>query len=162
MYQISNFGNVKSLKNNILLKGDYVKGYRQVELSKKGFKRGRFKVHRLVAEAFIPNPDRKPFVNHKNSQRDDNSFSNLEWCTSLENTSHAIEFGELIRRKDGSNPNSKKLSVSDVEEIKKSLSEGVSCASLGRKYGVSKSNISQIKRGKWWSFPSIKPFIPVT
>lgn len=66
------------------------KGYRRVTLSKNN-KRRIFPVHRLVAEAFIENPDAKPFVNHKDGNRRNNHYSNLEWCTAKENQAHSRE-----------------------------------------------------------------------
>lgn len=56
------------------------------------------RVHRLIAQHFIPNPKNKPFINHKNGKRNDNSVLNLEWCTARENTFHAFVSG-LIKRK---------------------------------------------------------------
>lgn len=60
-------------------------------------KRKDLYVHRLVAKYFIPNPDNKNVVNHKNCQRDDNRVENLEWCTTRENVGYAVSLGNLKR-----------------------------------------------------------------
>lgn len=101
-YEISNFGNVRScerlvnhglgsgvrkLKSKIITPWNDNHGYQVVSLSKSG-KVKKYKVHRLVAEAFIPNPDNKPTINHINEIRNDNHVANLEWATYQENNNH--------------------------------------------------------------------------
>lgn len=90
-YAVSSYGRIKNIKYNRILFG-YVslRGYPQVELMINK-KRKHYQVHRLVAKAFVPNPDNKPCVNHKNGNTCDNCMNNLEWCSEKENTIHAIQ-----------------------------------------------------------------------
>lgn len=82
-YEVSSFGKVKNAKRNVVLKSWNSAGYEMLELWKDG-ERTRFLVHRLVAEAFIPNPLGIQ-VHHKNHVRDDNKMDNLEWSTATDN-----------------------------------------------------------------------------
>jgi hypothetical protein len=87
-YSVSNKGNIKHNKTNKLLNGSLLEiGYIRVGLMYNG-KVKQFFIHRLVAEAFIPNPENKPTVNHKSKTRNDNRVENLEWATSLEQNIH--------------------------------------------------------------------------
>lgn len=90
LYQVSNLGRVKSLRRSKirkLYKDD--KGYFRVTLKKKG-KSKNFQIHRLVATAFIPNPENKPEVDHINTIRTDNRVQNLRWVTSSENSNNPL------------------------------------------------------------------------
>lgn len=97
-YEVSNTGKVRS--NNYLghgkqqelsLSKDH-KGYLRVRIFKNG-SRPTIKVHREVAKAFIPNPENKPEVNHKDGNKENNHVGNLEWATPGENTAHAYASG---------------------------------------------------------------------
>lgn len=90
LYKVSNLGRIRGTK--ILSPTDNGKGYKFVFLSKKG-KEYRHYVHRIVAKAFIANPDSKPCVNHRNGIRADNRACNLEWVTRSENELH--KYAEL-------------------------------------------------------------------
>lgn len=105
-YQISNKGNIKSLERQVTGKlgsvrvlpeklitpTDNGKGYLVVALYKNG-KRYFKKIHRLVAEAFIPNPDNKSEVNHIDGNKSNNNYTNLEWSTTKENCRHRQDTG---------------------------------------------------------------------
>lgn len=89
-YQINNMGRVKSLyfgKERLLKPIKHTDGYLQVGLCKDG-KRKKFYVHRLVAEAFLPNPDNLPQVNHKDEDKTNNCILNLEWCSASYNNNY--------------------------------------------------------------------------
>lgn len=101
-YEISNMGRIRSIgriilrsnkkgilpKKGIILKQKInAEGY-CIILLYKNTKRKKFFLHRLVANAFILNPDNKPYINHKNAVKTDNKVDNLEWCTPMENSTH--------------------------------------------------------------------------
>lgn len=87
-YSISNYGRVRNDKTGYILKtSDDGKGYRRISLYKNGKNKQTF-VHRLVAQAFIPNPDNLPFINHKDENPANNFVDNLEWCTVLYNNTY--------------------------------------------------------------------------
>lgn len=103
LYQISNYGTVKSIThyrkckngNKQIVRGKILKvsedrknGYLIVSLSKNGVIKN-YRVHRLVAETFIPNPEHLPQINHKDGNKQNNYIGNLEWCTCKENIHHA-------------------------------------------------------------------------
>lgn len=104
-YEISSLGRVKSITGwkyagndvykpvGIMMKQGINRGYKKVDLCKHG-KHTTFKVHRLVAETFIPNPHHYPQVNHKDENRFNNRATNLEWCTQQYN----LKYGTRVER----------------------------------------------------------------
>lgn len=112
----------------------HTNGYLQIVLVRKNLF-----IHRLVAEAFIPNPDNLPEVNHKNGRKTDNRVDNLEWCTSQENHLHC-------RRSIGKTWSTRKtLSWEDVCYIR---SSNLSNSSIAKKFGVGSTTISHIRSFK--------------
>ena len=114
IYEISNMGIIRTLFNSFIKKNgkkhivkEHYSYGKTTRLGYKVFKlcdhKGNIKnvfIHRLVAEAFIPNPDKKPQVNHKNGIRTDNRVENLEWVTSSENLKHSFR---ILKRKPSGN-----------------------------------------------------------
>lgn len=99
IYEVSSHGNLRSHYPHNFREGDVLRsynhnGYRRVHLCKDG-KLEKFLVHRLVAEAFIPNPENKPYINHIDGNRHNNHVENLEWCTNRENIVHAVKMGTV-------------------------------------------------------------------
>lgn len=126
IYQISNLGNVKTIKTGLIRKQVKRKCYFHVHLCKK-CKYKSMSIHRLLAIHFIPNTLNKPIINHINGIREDNRLENLEWCTYSENTQHAYDIGlkkvgayHIKRIKE---VNSKKVINTDTKEIYVSVLE---------------------------------------
>lgn len=96
LYEVSNYGNIRSLfrYKKVLKPWDIGTGYLMIYLSKEKTRKA-FLVHRLVANAFIPNPEGKPQVNHIDENRANNSADNLEWCTCKENHDHGLHSKRL-------------------------------------------------------------------
>ena len=124
------------------------KGYLKVDLYKKG-KRKTFSVHRLVAEAFISNPNNLPQVTHKNGLKVDNTLKNLELCNNSYNMKHSFKIG-INPKKVGESNSSSKLKNEDVLEIRNLHKAGISMSKLSIRYYVSISTISSIIRKITW------------
>ena len=154
LYTVDEFGNVMSVKRGKLIsQHKFPNGYVYVNLHKRG-KTKTARVHRVVAETFIPNPSECTQVNHKNGLKTDNRLTNLEWCDPRKNMRHAMENG-LFDHRGESNPSSK-LTVEDVEAIRSKYVRGskeCGTVALGREYNVSNVMIGKIVRNKNWKGP---------
>lgn len=141
LYQVSNFGRVKSLprsghhRKDIILKPTVREnGYKTVYLYSLSGKKTQILVHRLVSTAFLPNPDNKECVNHKNGNKSDNRVENLEWATTSENMLHAAYcLGRYNKRK---------IMCVETSEVYLSIREA------GRKTGVDSTNIIAAAKGR--------------
>jgi|688.fasta_scaffold534206_3 hypothetical protein len=162
-YQVSNLGNIKSLRRvkernkmgkvvipeKVLSPHVDKVGYKRLYLYNDGFKK-RDLLHRIVAKTFIPNPENKPEVNHKNGIKTDNRVENLEWATTSENRIHAFENKLQIAIKGSKLPQSilKEEDIIAIRELwdkRKYLQK-----EIAQMYNVSKSCIYQIVYKKNW------------
>ena len=150
LYQVSSMGRVvslhphssKSIRKKVISYTN-VHGYQRVDLHKKGERRGRFLVHRLVALAFIPNPENKPEINHKDGNKGNNSFLNLEWCTRKENMVHATKYGANSTTKA---VEKNKIPVSQYDTLGNFIMTYSSCKDAQNMTGA--TNISSCLSGK--------------
>lgn len=149
-YEVSNFGNVRRKSKN-LTQHVTTHGYNILTLSKNGNVSTKI-VHRLVAEAFINNPELKEQVNHKDCNKLNNNLSNLEWVTPLENIRHAVE-NNRQRDQRGENNNMSKLTEEDVLLIREMLKDGITAYRINKDYypDLHMQTIYAIKYKKIWN-----------
>jgi hypothetical protein len=152
LYEISNHGNVKRKNKNVNRKlAPHTEGYNRIDLWKDGEVK-YYHVHRLVAFAFIPNPENKPFVNHKDGNKKNNLVDNLEWCTHLENMQHARKNGYFDGKitLGSQSPNSKLNEKLALEIYDLSANNIYRVTELARMYNITHSVVSEIKSKKSW------------
>ena len=144
-YQVSNLGNVKSLnykrsgKEKLLVPYQTANGYMTISLWNNN--RGHTEyIHRLVAKAFIDNPDNLPEVNHKDENKQNNSVENLEWCDSKYN----MNYGEGAHKKSAEN-HKKPIYQYDLQG--NFIKEWSSATDIHRELGYSNTNIARCCRG---------------
>lgn len=155
LYEVSNFGRVRSCTRSarrqtgkILKPIDRGLGYRNVCLYKSKTNRKLHRVHRLVAQAFIPNPENKPYVNHIDNNPSNNRVSNLEWCTPKENYTHSEKQDRNVK---GEKVGTAKLTEEQVLKIRKIYEEhSPTCKSLGKMFNITGTMVSYIVRRKSW------------
>lgn len=159
-YQVSNFGNIRSVRRTIkhpwnkfrIRNGKVLKpsinydGYKHVVLSKDSIRKS-FDVHRLVAETFIDKTD--VIVNHKDGNKLNNNVENLEWMSHQSNMTHAKENGLLsLGEKNGRS----KLKEKDVISIREKYSDGKTITSLAKDFNISKTTIHDLIVYRTWKY----------
>lgn len=107
------------------------------------------KIHRLVANHFIPNPDNKPHVNHIDANKLNNHYSNLEWCTHQENITHARKSGLYPERMRGEACSFSKLKSEDVLSIRK-IGKSMTLKEIAKIYDIHYGTVASIIKRKIW------------
>ena len=158
-YQVSNNGNVKSCVKCILatnriinrkeklLKPWTCDGYKIVKLYRKNIPYTT-KVHRLVGIAFIPNPEKKPQINHIDSDRANNHVYNLEWATASENAIHGYTYGD--RSTQGVRHPQSKFTEKEILAIRSIDFSQITRVRIAKIYGVVKTTVSAIVNRQNW------------
>ena len=136
LYAVTSCGKVWSYRTDRFIKPDVTpKGYLTVRLCKDGENR-KCRVHRLVAEAFIPNPDNKPEINHRDEVKCHNHVGNLEWVTSAENANYGTRLNRISEKK------AKPVVCVELERVYKSATEAAG------ELGLFQGNIVRCLKGR--------------
>ena len=147
-YEVSCDGRVRSNKKKtpiVLKPGLSRTGYPRVVLCARDGSKQNKTVHRVVAETYIPNPENKPQVNHKDGVKSNNTVDNLEWATPSENVQHAFDVLNRVRQNGGTN----KLTKEQVEDLRTRAANGTlgTFTECAKEHGVSKEVISWAVKG---------------
>lgn len=160
--EVSNYGRVKTIDRYVFGKGykdtvtkRLIKGKLRVIQYHHKYPsirdRKRFlRIHRMVAEVFVCNPDNKPEVNHKDCNKSNPHFKNLEWCTRLENMEHAILNGRIPVSPRGIKHWNNKLDETQVLTIRRCLDDGMTQQKLADYFKVHRTCISAIACKYHW------------
>ena len=145
-YAVCSNGDIVSLKYGKvrLLKPDTDRGYKRVTFSN-GDKAKKHSVHRLVASAFLPNPENKPCVNHIDGDPSNNELSNLEWCTYSENEIHSYKVLKKVNA-------IRKLTGNDIRYIRLTgvTGRGGNVSELAKYYKVHRTTILNVLKNKYY------------
>jgi hypothetical protein len=160
-YWVSDQGNFRNPYGRMLCFHSHPKGYQTVQIPKKDSSSYRAQTHRLVALAFVPNPNNYPQVNHMNGIKTDNRAVNLEWCTNSQNMAHAIANGlrpdykaiYSAKEKKGRH----KVSNQTIIEIRaatinKNGRGGLRRRDLAKKYNVPESFVKDVRNGRVYTY----------
>lgn len=163
LYEVSNTGLVRGMPKTV--SGNHLKEFRKIPSREKKqcylhgypavtlFKGGKpklIKVHRLVCEAFLPNPSNLPMVNHKDSVKTNNQVSNLEWCTAKQNIEHMILAGRNYQVPKGQDCSWTNLVNENVGQIRSLYFHGMKQKEIGHLFEISQQQVSRICNKTRW------------
>ena len=152
-YEISNTGQVRNKKFGRTLVPRRCNGYHVVHLCKNGTKTNA-KIARLVAQAFIPNPENLPCVNHRDEIRNNDHVSNLEWCTKKYNST----YGTAIQRRVATNKKQGKLNkrTARIDNSGNIIEVFVSAKAVAEHYGILYGNVKNVCNGRHKTISGMK------
>ena len=137
IYEVSNLGRIKSIKTNKILHNCLHNKYLVVCLCKNGCRKS-YRVHRLVAEAFLENPENLPYINHKDEIKTNNNVVNLEWCDAKYNVNYGTAIQRRIQKQINSPLRSKSIRCLDLKTKKNSFYPSIREAA--RQLGLNQSS----------------------
>ena len=141
-YEVTPDGYIISLKQGLVLRPFIDRfGYCNYSLWRDDGVRFTMRAHQLVAKVYLPNPHNHPQVNHKDGNKLNNHFSNLEWVSNLDNAHHAIEHGLMPHAV---------LNESQVHQICQMLEQGHTQSNIARRLNLTRSSVSSVKNKRTW------------
>lgn len=155
-YEVSNVGNVRNKSTKVVkATQDNGFGYVKCAFALPGHITVNRYVHRLVAKAFLENPDNLPQVGHKDHNKENNCVDNLYWTSQSQNTRDGVEAGRINARKRGK---TNQFSPRDIEFIAKKVVEGVGVADIAKLLTVPRTSVSSVINGRsnWKLYCSYK------
>lgn len=155
LYQVSSYGRIRSLpryktRGRVLKQCISKKGYLRTSIMGKP-NTAYLIMHRVVAKAFIPNPNNLPEVNHKDGNKQNNHVDNLEWCTHEYNVKHSVENKLADYSKIAGSKNSQsKLNEIEVVKIRQMHKDGKNFTEIAKQYNVTANLIGMVCRMQNW------------
>lgn len=139
----SGWGAHRTVKGSILKMRTHVTGYKTVHLrvNEIGYNKATVLVHRLVAEAFVPNPNNYPCINHKDENKTNNNADNLEWCTIAMNNSYGTRPERVLKRQRYGNKHFNGTAIAEIDENNNIVKAWRSMSDISRAYGISVQTI---------------------
>lgn len=150
VYEVNRVGQVRRTNGRLMNPWANHNGYMLVKLTcVKLKKRADYRIHRLVAEAYLPNPENKPYINHIDNNPANNSIENLEWCTQGENIQHARNQGRMADRywKGKRSPNAS-LTDEQIKNIRELRAQGLSYQRIADDVGTNKRTVERVIKGE--------------
>lgn len=149
-YKIYADGTIVGPKRGIIKQRENSDGYMEITLGTTDNRHARIKVHRVVAEQFVPNPLGLPEVNHIDFNRKNNNADNLEWTTHQENVRHSAKVGHYANKKGEKNGRSKITSF-DADKIRGLYGNGYRICAISKMLGISESIVSNVVHNVTWN-----------
>ena len=149
-YKVYPDGTIVGPKRGRIKQRENSDGYMEVTLGTMDNRHAGVRVHRIIAEQFIPNHLNLPEVNHKDYNRKNNCVENLEWSNHLDNVRYSAKVGHYDRHK-GEDNGRAKVTVEDVKEIRQQYENGIRVSEIAKKYSIGWSTVYNIVKNKTWN-----------
>ena len=148
-YKIYKDGTIVGPKRGIVSQRKNEDGYMEVTLGATENRHSRVKVHRVIAEAFVQNPNNLPEVNHIDYDRSNNNADNLEWCSHIDNVRHSSNVGHY-KNKSGTSNGRANLDWNKVRSLRRMYGNGIKISEISNVFNIPYSTVFNVVHNKTW------------